>query len=126
MDIFGILDPDPDPHENLSGSETLQCNLGARSYLALGEYRRIYKLKFVIPSQNAHLTVYKKVIDCVAAVVWTFGVHKPGYIVPIPVPKDWEKLVCTGKQLNVQNLFLKIVSKHWSMPYYFQNLSTFS
>ena len=23
MDIFGILDPDPDPHENLCGSETL-------------------------------------------------------------------------------------------------------
>ena len=23
MDIFGILDPDTDPHENLCGSETL-------------------------------------------------------------------------------------------------------
>ena len=33
MDIFGILDPDPDPHENLCGSETLLC----RPLLALNE-----------------------------------------------------------------------------------------
>ena len=25
MDMIGILDPDPDPHENLCGSETLFC-----------------------------------------------------------------------------------------------------
>ena len=26
MDILGILDPDPDPHENLCGFETLPFN----------------------------------------------------------------------------------------------------
>ena len=32
MDIFGILDPDTDPHENLCGSETLVFSTNSPHY----------------------------------------------------------------------------------------------
>ena len=38
MDIFGILDPDPVPHENLCGSETL--------YQCLNDFKQFFYLRY--------------------------------------------------------------------------------
>ena len=49
MEIFGILEPDPDPHENLCGSETLLLRINLPVISSI-----IYNMvRYVLKEENA-------------------------------------------------------------------------